>query len=135
MNEEQHHVPVPLSECLRTLRALRFDDLSPAERNELEESAALLELCWPALRELCDRIERCGASEPLTHAVTLASDLLQAIGNKWNPKNKHAEQRVRAALAKVPTYTQQLENVAKGLGMTTDELRAAISSTASKEDE
>jgi len=97
MNEERH-IPAPLSECLRTLRALHLDDLSPAERNELEESAALLELMWPALRELCLRIEACGASEPLTQAVILASDLLSATGNRWNPRDKYAEQRVRAAL-------------------------------------
>lgn len=95
---EERHIPAPLSECLRTLRALRFDDLSPAECNELEESAALLELLWPALGELCLRIEKCGASESLTHAVTLASDLRSAVGDRWNPRDKYAEQRIRAAL-------------------------------------
>jgi hypothetical protein len=99
---EERHIPAPLSECLRTLRALRFDDLSPAERNELEEAATLLELAWPALRELCARIERCGASVELTHAVTLASDLLHAVGNRWNPRDKYAEDRVRATLPKEP---------------------------------
>ena len=101
MNEERH-IPVPLSECLRMLRALRFNNLSPAERNELEEAASVLELAWPALRELVDRIERCGASPDLTHAVTLASDLMRTVGNKWNPRDKYADERVRATLPKVP---------------------------------
>lgn len=95
---EERHIPAPLSECLRLLRALHFDDLSPAESNELEETATLLELAWPALSELCARIERCGASIELTHAVMLASDLLMAVGNRWNPRDKSAEERVRTMI-------------------------------------
>lgn len=97
MNEERH-IPAPLSECLRTLRALRFDDLSPAERGELEEAAGVLELSYEALYELCQRIEKCGASIELTNAVTLCSDLKMAIGNRWNQRDKQAEGRVRDAL-------------------------------------
>ncbi len=55
---------------------------------------------YEALREICQRIERCGASPELTHAVTLASDLAGAIGNKWNPPDKYAADRVRSALLK-----------------------------------
>lgn len=95
---EERHIQAPLSECLRTLRALHFDDLSPAERVELEESAALLELLWTALGELCERIEVCGASVQITHAVVLANDLRRSVGDMWNTRDKYAEQRVRAAL-------------------------------------
>lgn len=56
------------------------------------------ELCFAALIELGRRIEACGASVELTHAVTLCSDLRHAIGNKWNPADKYAEQRVRGEL-------------------------------------
>jgi hypothetical protein len=92
---EERHIPAPLSECLRVLRALRYDGLSPAERNELEEAADLLELCYDAALELTKRIEACGASPELTRAVTLASDLRMAIGNRWNPRDKYAAERVR----------------------------------------
>lgn len=95
----ERHVPAPLYECLRFINA-RHDNLSPAERNELMESAALLELAYPALRELCLRIEKCGASVELTNAVTLCSDLASAIGNNWNPRDKNREQMVRNALPK-----------------------------------
>lgn len=54
------------------------------------------------LSEIVTRIERCGASDALTHAVTLASDLRQAVGNQWNPADKYALQRVREALAAAP---------------------------------
>ena len=53
---------------------------------------------YAALREIVDRVERCGASPELTHAVTLASDLAQAIGNRWNPPYKAAVERVRAVV-------------------------------------
>jgi hypothetical protein len=96
---EERHIPVHLAECLRILNARLHDIIiSPAERRDLEEAASLLELLHPALYELCQRIERCGASVELTQAVTLCSDLRQAIGNKWNPRDKWAEGRVRAAL-------------------------------------
>lgn len=51
-----------------------------------------------AVMEIVDRIERCGASPELTHAVTMASTLAQAIGNRWNPPNKCAAERVRAVV-------------------------------------
>ena len=100
---KERHIPAPLSECLMTLRALHFESLSPAERRELEEAAALLELAYQALRELVNRIERCGASVELTHAVTLAADMQQAVGNRWNPRDKYAEARVRHSLATTPS--------------------------------
>jgi rRNA maturation protein Nop10 len=58
------------------------------------------ELLFAALGELTNRIEKCGASPELTHAVTLCSDLRMAIGNKWNPADRFAEQRVLDALKK-----------------------------------
>lgn len=64
------------------------------------EDAALLEMCHGALRELVNRIEKCGASPELTHAVTLCSDLMMAVGNRWNPRDKYAAQRVRDELAR-----------------------------------
>lgn len=98
MNQERY-IPAPLYECLRFINA-RHENLSPAERRELMESAALLELAYPALRELAHRIEKCGASLELTQAVTLCCDLASAIGNKWNPRDKNREQMVRDALPK-----------------------------------
>jgi hypothetical protein len=56
------------------------------------------EFLFAAIGEIVDRIERCGASPELTHAVSLASDLRQAIGNQWNKANEYALQRVQAAL-------------------------------------
>jgi hypothetical protein len=56
------------------------------------------ETIFAALIELGRRIEACGASVELTNAVILCSDLRHAIGNKWNPADEYAEQRVRDAL-------------------------------------
>lgn len=96
----ERHIPVDLAECLRILNARLHDIiLSPAERRELEEAATLIDLSYQALRELVQRIEKCGASVELTNAVTLASDLAAAIGNKWNPRDKNREQMVRDALS------------------------------------
>ena len=53
---------------------------------------------YEALREIGYRIEICGASEELTHAVTLVSDLRLAVGNEWNTPDKSAANRVRKAL-------------------------------------
>lgn len=53
---------------------------------------------YRALQEIGYRIERCGASVELTHAVSLVSDLRQAIGNVWNPPDKYAAERVRVVL-------------------------------------
>ena len=94
----ERQVPAPLSDCLRILMARLSDHLSPAEKRELDESADLLELSYAALGELVQRIEKCGASIELTNAVTLCSDLRMAIGNRWNPKDKYAEVRVRREL-------------------------------------
>lgn len=64
------------------------------------EDAALLEMCHGALSELISRIERCGASPELTQAVTLCSDLMLSVGNRWNPPDKYAQQRVRVELCR-----------------------------------
>jgi hypothetical protein len=65
------------------------------------EKAELQELVHAALGELIDRIELCGASEKLTHAVTLAADLRQAVGNQWNTPDEYAKKRVLAVLPNV----------------------------------
>jgi hypothetical protein len=57
------------------------------------------EFLFAALSEIIARIERCGASPELTHAVSLASDLLLAIGNQWNPPSPYAFERVHKELA------------------------------------
>lgn len=67
---------------------------------QITELVRLTDLAHPALRELCARIEKCGASPELTNAVTLCSDLCSAIGNEWNQRDRQAEDRVRAELAK-----------------------------------
>ncbi|WP_454262137.1 hypothetical protein [Pseudoxanthomonas mexicana] len=56
-----------------------------------------------ALYALCLRIEACGASPALTEAVTLASDLMRAVGDPDNPADPHAADRVRQAVAKLPS--------------------------------
>jgi len=48
------------------------------------------ELLYRTLSEIVDRIEACGASPELTHAVSLTSNLRQAVGNKHNPANPYA---------------------------------------------
>ena len=50
---------------------------------------------YAAVREIAARIEKCGASPELTHAVTLCSDLASAIGNQWNNPDDSAADRVR----------------------------------------
>ena len=56
------------------------------------------ELLYKTLGEIVNRIEACGASAELTHAVVLASDLSQAVGNQYNPANPHALERVIEAM-------------------------------------
>lgn len=107
--DEVRHIPVDLAQCLRILKALRSDVLAPAEKVELDEAANLIDMSYTALRELVQRIEKCGASVELTHAVTLCSDLASAIGNRWNPRDKYAEQRVRDELLRsASTSTRKL---------------------------
>ena len=57
------------------------------------------ETMYEALRELCLRIEACGASLALTHASSLGNDIRSAVGNKYSPPDAYAAERVRAALA------------------------------------
>ena len=64
------------------------------------------DLVYMALIEICHRIEKCGASVELTSAVSLASDLSQAIGNKSNPPNIYALDRVKQELCIYP-YTKE----------------------------
>ena len=52
------------------------------------------ETLYKAVGEIVDRIEACGASPALTHAVSLASDLRQAIGNQYNPADPYSLCRV-----------------------------------------
>ncbi|MFA5920088.1 MAG: hypothetical protein WC856_02205 [Methylococcaceae bacterium] len=54
------------------------------------------------LGEIIFRIERCGASPELTYAVSLASDLRQAIGNQWNQANVYAFERVKSEFSVYP---------------------------------
>lgn len=70
--------------------------------NKLEKGDAMQlnqEELFAALMELTQRIEACGASVELTHAVTLCSDIRGAVGNKWNPADPYAADRVRTAIA------------------------------------
>lgn len=55
---------------------------------------------YSALSEIGARIEACGCSEYLTHAVSLVSDLRRAIGNDWNPADAYSAEIVRRELAK-----------------------------------
>ena len=52
------------------------------------------DLLHEALSEIINRIEACGASVELTHAVSLASDLQRAVGNKFNPSDPYSLIRV-----------------------------------------
>jgi hypothetical protein len=56
-----------------------------------------------ALYLLCQRIEKCGASPELTNAVSLASDLMRAVGNDDNPADPYAADRVREAVKALAT--------------------------------
>ena len=52
------------------------------------------ETLYKAVGEIVDRIEACGASIEITHAVSFASDLRQAIGNQYNPADPYSLCRV-----------------------------------------
>jgi len=56
------------------------------------------ELLSEALREIVARIERCGASIELTHAVSLAVDLMYATSPIDDELSRDAMDRVRNAL-------------------------------------
>ena len=58
------------------------------------------DVIYDALIEIGNRIEACGASPELTHAVSLCSDLSQAIGNDHNAPDMYALARVLEALEK-----------------------------------
>ncbi|MCK4870776.1 MAG: hypothetical protein KAS93_06675 [Gammaproteobacteria bacterium] len=58
------------------------------------------ELLYAALGEIVDRIEGCGASPELTHAVSFASDLRRSVGNRYNPKDEYALTRVTEVINK-----------------------------------
>lgn len=59
------------------------------------------EFIYKVLGEIMGRIEACGASPELTHAVTLTSDLRSALGNQENPANPYSLLRVIDATAAV----------------------------------
>ena len=61
-------------------------------------AAEVRELLYRIVRQLVDRIESCGASPRLTHAVCLASDLAAAIGNARNPAAVHEFHRLMDTL-------------------------------------
>ena len=65
---------------------------------ETQADKTLLAMLYLAMRELIRRIEACGASPELTNAVTLASDMLSAIGNEWNPRDSYAAGRVHTTV-------------------------------------
>lgn len=52
------------------------------------------DLLYKTLGEIVDRIETCGASPELTRAISLASDLQQAVGNQYNPADPYSLVRV-----------------------------------------
>jgi len=56
---------------------------------------------YAALSALVFRIEQCGGSPELTSASMLANDLRQAVGNRWNPANEYASQRVLDAVGPI----------------------------------
>ena len=85
---------INFSDALAELEALQ------AKMKMTEQNKAMhQEFLFVTLGEIIDRIERCGASPELTNAVSLASDLRQAVGNQWNPSNAYAFERVKATLA------------------------------------
>ncbi len=65
----------------------------------IPEFLADQETMFAALGELALRIECCGASLELTRASSLCNDIRQAVGNKYNPPNHYAADRVQAALS------------------------------------
>ena len=52
------------------------------------------ETLYKALGQVVAAIEDCGASEKLTSAVILASELQQAVGNQYNPPKDYAVKNV-----------------------------------------
>jgi len=52
------------------------------------------ETLYKSLGEIVNRIESCGASPELTHAVSFASDLQRAIGNEYNSADPYSLCRV-----------------------------------------
>ena len=58
------------------------------------------ETLYAAIREIGRRIEACGASVELTHAVTMASDTASAVGNIWNKPDKYAVDRVKDGVSR-----------------------------------
>lgn len=119
------------------LCTVRTEDLDRLEQ-ELAELQAVFFASDPAVR---DAFLARSATPPRVMAMPLLkllreqrdalADLLREIHHRGLVTEANVEERIRLALKKVPTYEQQLENVANGLGMTADELRAALDGTAS----
>ena len=66
---------------------------------KLEMSTECQALIYATLSKLMGKIEVCGASPELTDAVSLCSDLQQAVGNKYNPPNEEALNRIADELS------------------------------------
>lgn len=66
------------------LAHLRAEPAAPLDLPEFMLVDSGRDLLYRIVRQLVDRIEACGASPHLTHAVCLASDLASAIGNQHN---------------------------------------------------
>lgn len=57
---------------------------------------------YAALGLAMQKIEAAGASVELTNAVIVVGDIRRAIGNRWNPADEYAAQRVRELVEKIP---------------------------------
>ena len=66
-------------------------------------------LLHAALWEIVRRIENCGASPALTHAVVLASDLMGAVGNQFNKPRAEDLARVVEAVGPHSTWKAACE--------------------------
>lgn len=66
-------------------------------------------LLHAALWEIVRRIENCGASPALTHAVVLASDLMGAVGNEFNKPRAYDLARVVEAVGPHNTWSAVCE--------------------------
>lgn len=60
---------------------------------------------YKALEEISARIEVCGASPELTHAISLVTDLRCAIGNEFNTPDEYALNRVLDVISKSQPVT------------------------------
>lgn len=99
------HANTAKSEAARLL-SLAMDQTEP--ESDVEPPKLSQAELYAAIGKLMERIEACGASTELTNAVTLASDIRQAVGNQWNKANEFAADRVRENIADGRTFTDSL---------------------------